>query len=380
MNKDWPYCGRIVYLSGGVLATNEPLSDVITLWPKTIDGKVCEITIETFDKLYYALKKCSLLIVGVDFITNPLEATGKAPMQFRGYVEQDTIWPNWDAMDKWASLSLSAFHNKNGLAYDISNRINFQLNSINNRLRNLCLAYHNQLNALALKNSFKNGQRFQDGFTDLVYQEFHSFLFDAGILRDYLCEYVYNYSGKGSLKERIREIRKNYKYEITSASRLFKSLKEIEKQSELESYFEIEMSEGGWLYELGQYRDLVMHSAPINLANFPLYAIQEYLVLPDSKEMVSVRFPLPDNPSELYSDRSKRNHFDKYIEQFSELRQNSLNSHGKYDCLEYAHIVFGLLSNLSLDVAKESPFKPMRQTYFLTDSGTISVPEYIDES
>jgi hypothetical protein len=369
MKEDWPYCGRVVYLLGGPVATIEPKSDVITLWPPTLDGKITTFKIDTFGKLYYALKKYNMTIVGVEFITHHSEYVGESPRQFRGYIEQNSIWSNWDATQKWSELSLSSFYNKNGLSYDLSNRISFQLKTVNNRLKSLSLSYQNQLNALVLKGTFKEGQRFQDGYTDLVYQEFHSFLFDAGILRDNLCEYVYNFSKNGCRKEIGKE--------ITTAGGLFKLLKRIEKPSKLEAYLKSEMSQEGWLYELGQYRDLVMHSAPINIANSRLYAIQEAIELPNDKKTISIRFPLPSNPAKLYSERCKRDDFDKYINQFKELSDISLKDRGAYDCLEYAHKVFGLISNLSLEVAKESPLKPMQQKFTDGDGSTMVVMEHL---
>ncbi|OCH02157.1 hypothetical protein [Aliivibrio fischeri] len=371
MKENWPLCGRVVFLSGGQRAVIEPQSDVIMLWPKTKNGKIDEIKIDKFEKLYSALKAYNLKIIGVEFTTHYSEFIGEAPKQFRGYTEQDANWPNWDAAQKWGELALSSFHNKDGLSYDLSNRIRFQLDTINNRLRSLLLSYQNQLNALVLKDNFKADQRFQDGYTDLVYQEFHSFLFDAGILRDNLCEYIYNFSNNGSRKSDIK---------VTTASGLFKCLKKIDDLTKLESYLKSEMSKDGWLFELGQYRDLVMHSAPINIASHRLFAIHEPITLPNGKESFSVRFPLPSNPSKLYSERCKRDDFDKYIEQFEAYSRISLEDRGKYDCLEYAHKVFGLLSNLSLEVSKESSLKPMRQTFIRTNSGTISKPVYVEES
>ena len=372
MKEDWPYCGRTVHLNGGLIAVIEPQSDIITLWPKTNDNKTLEIKIDTFGKLYSALKKYNLNIIGVEFITHHSEFIGEAPTQFRGYANQNVIWPNWDAFQLWGGVSLSSFKHKNGLNYDLSNRISFQLSTINNRLKSLSLAYQRQLNALILKGKFKAGQRFQDGFTDLVYQEFHSYLFDCGILRDNLCEYIYNFSSNGKLKEDGKE--------ITIASGLFKVLKKSPDLSEFEQNMKDCMSKGGWLFELGNYRDLVMHSAPINLTNHQLYAIHEPINLPGGKEVLSVRFPLPADPAKLYSQRCKRSSFDKYIEEFDELSRISLEDRGAYDCLEYAHKVFGLLSNLSLQVAKESPVKAMRQTFIHTESGTTSTFSYIKES
>ena len=372
MKENWPYCGRTVHLNGGLIAVIEPQSDIITLWPKTSDKKIVEIKIDTFGKLYSALKKYNLKIIGVEFITHDSEFTGEAPVQFRGFTNQKPIWPNWDALQLWGGVSLSSFQHKNGLNYDLSNRIRFQLSTINNRLKSLSLSYQRQLNALILKNEFKAEQRFQDGYTDLVYQEFHSFLFDCGILRDNICEYIYNFSDNGRFKKTGLE--------ITTASGLFKILKKASDLSEFELSLKIDMSKGGWLHELGSYRDLVMHSAPINLTNHKLYAIHEPINLPDGKEVLSVRFPLPADPSLLYSDRCKRTDFDKYIEEFDEISRISLEDRGMYDCLEYAHKVFSLLSNLSLQVAKESPVRPMRKTFIHTDNGAISTSSYIKES
>ncbi|MFG5901808.1 hypothetical protein AB7O23_08050 [Escherichia coli] len=59
-----------------------------------------------------------------------------------------------------------------------------------------------------------------------------------------------------------------------------------------------------------------------------------------------------------------------------ELYRISISESGEYDCLEYAHKVFGLLTNLSLQVAKQSPYKPMKQTIIHTEQGYISVPGY----
>lgn len=371
LKEDWPECSRIVHLAGGILATNEAQTERVRLWPQTIDSKICQIRIENFGSLYGSLDNLGLDIIGAEFITHQMEATGQSPTQFRGFVKQESIWPNWEATALWGRLTLSSFHNKNGLAYDLSNRIKYQLHTINDRLKKLSLIYHEQLNARYLGRNFKEGQRFQDGFTDLVYQEFHSFLFDTGILRDYLCEYVFNFSRSGLLKKLIRESLNNPKLEITTASGLLKGLKKIDDLTNIELELKNAMSKEGWLYELGQYRDLVMHSAPINIANSQLYAIQEIKSLPSNQKIMSVRFPLPANPEELYSERSKRDNFDKYINQFKELSRLSLESRGKYDCMEYAHKVFRLLSNLALEVAKEAPYEPMQQGYLRTEKGFI---------
>lgn len=368
MKEDWPICGRTVFLSGGPVAVIEPQSDLVTFWPNAIDGKTAEIKIEKYSKLFHAINLTNLKIIGVEFTTNYSEFSGESPKQFRGYINQDSVWSNWDATQKWSGIALSSFRNKNGLSFDLSNRISFQLTTINNRLKNLALSYQTQLNAISLNGNFKNNRRFQDGFTDLVYQEFHSFLFDAGILRDNLCEYVYNFSNGGACKQEGKE--------VTTASGLLKALKRMTDCSELESYLKKEMSPDGWLFELGNYRDLVMHSAPINIASHRLYAIQESITILGDKVLPAVRFPLPANPEQLYSERSKKSDFNKYIDQFKELSRISMEDRGAYDCLEYAHKVFGLLTNLSLEISNQSPYKPMMHTFIRTEKGIVSAPQH----
>lgn len=365
MREDWPICGRTVFLSGGLVAIIEPQSDVITIWPKTNDGDIAEIKIDAYGKLLYALNKYKLTIVGVEFTTHHSEYIGESPKQFRGYIPHGNKWPGWDSVQKWSGIALSSFHHKNGLSYDLSNRISFQLNTINNRLKALALSYQNQLNAVILKDKFKDGQRFQDGYTDLVYQEFHSFLFDAGILRDNLCEYVYNFSNQGSRKKEGQEI-------TTAGGLLRKVLNKLTDYTKLEYYLKKEMSSNGWLFELGNYRDLVMHSAPINIASHRLYAIYETIPMTRNKTFPSVRFPLPANPDKLYTERCKKDDFNKYIEKFEELSRISIQDRGKYDCLEYALKIYGLLCNLALEVSKESPYEPMQRKYILSESDTNS--------
>ncbi|MGP3590694.1 hypothetical protein [Vagococcus sp. WN89Y] len=133
------------------------------------------------------------------------------------------------------------------------------------------------------------------------------------------------------------------------------------------------MSIGGWLFELGHYRDLVIHSAPINIASHRLYEIHEAIPIADNKTLPSVRFPLPANPDQLYSERCKKNDFNKYIEQVERLSRISMQERGKYDCLEYALKVFGLLCKLALEISKESPFEPMQQEYIRKDNEIIFI-------
>ncbi|WCN11523.1 hypothetical protein GV054_00100 [Marinomonas mediterranea] len=149
----------------------------------------------------------------------------------------------------------------------------------------------------------------------------------------------------------------------------------LRKNSELNSFekqLKEWMDDGGWLKELGAYRDLVMHSAPINIANHRLYGIQEIISLADSKQAQSVRFPIPSNPDGLYKQRCKKTDFDKYVKELELIAKAALDDFGKYDCLEYAQTISTKLSNLALETGSLAPYKPMIQQFIRTSKGTIS--------
>ena len=179
VTDNWPISERHVHLQGGLLAINPPQSEKISLWPTTTDNKNLELKLATYASFYSKLKALKLEIIGVEFITHEGEAIGSSPPQWRPYAEQKKIWVNWDAFQLWGQLGNSAYSHKNGLFYDLSKRIAYQLSSLSERLKELSLAYRAQLNALWIKGNPELGGRFQDGFTELTYQKFQSFLFDA---------------------------------------------------------------------------------------------------------------------------------------------------------------------------------------------------------
>jgi hypothetical protein len=362
MNKDWPCCGREVHLHGGLLAINEPMSDEVRFWPPKVQGNVVSIKILSYHSLHAALQARGLQIVGTEFITHELEASGAAPTQWRSYSD-NAQEENWEACQRWSQISNAAFHHRNGVCYDLSSRISYQLESSSQRLKELSYSYRDQLKAIVLNPNSKLGRRLQDGFTNIVYQRFQSFLFDICILRDYLCEFVYIFSST----EGIREEGKN----ATTAGALLKRLQKNTTLNDIEVELKEQMDNGGWIKELGAYRDLVMHSAPINIPTNSLYCIEESHKFTDAHEIQSVRFPVPSNPEGIFKERAKRENFDKYINEIDAISRRSLEEDGEYDCLQYAHTCLVRISSLSLMIAAMSPYAPMERYFILTPEGAI---------
>ncbi len=354
MHKEWPFCHREVHLLGGAVAINEAESKEVTIWPSTMERKIAVIKIDEYWKLYEGIMKYGFGIVGVEFITHASECNGESPPQWRSFSKNGKIWENWNVSQSWSMISSEAHKAKNGLAYDLSNRISYQLNSVSQSLQDLSISYRNQLNASVVKEKFEYQGRFKDMFTEIVYRKFHSFLFDACILRDYLCEFMYYFSENG---ERVKP-----DLHITTAGKYFKLLKKYDYLNSLEKEVLDAMS-GGWIFELGAYRDLVMHSAPISIASHQLFCIQEQNVMPEEKHVQLIRFPIPSNPDELYKVRVQKDNFDRYIEQFEVLAKMAVEDYGKYDCLEYSTGVVEKLSKLAGKIVKISPVKPRIKTF-----------------
>jgi len=356
MTEKWPSCKRIFHLLGGLLAINELKSNIIEIRPATTSGDSITITIPTYGFAFKALNDFGFKICGVEFISDISEETGQSPPDWRSYSRLGQgSWLNWDSMQVWFHLANSAFKKKHGFCYDLAQRIRYQLNAVNERLRDLSIAYQNQLNSLIMSGEKGPKLRIQNGYTNLTYQRFHSFLFDSCILRDYLSEFLFVFTTNEDLKKTAQD--------VTTAGSLFKLLKKCSVLHPLEQTYFSAMKDNGWIKELGAYRDLVMHSAPIFFANHHSFCIFHEQEFNDSKRFYSVRFPLPEKPDELFKNRSKKENFDAFIQDFKQYANSSYEDDERYDCLEYAQGVSAQISSLAMQSIQIAPFEPTQPAY-----------------
>lgn len=371
MSVQMPMCERMVHISGGMLVVSEIGTTTARFWPRTVHGKEMEINFLEYQNLYSAIESLGFRIIGIDFIKHEIEATGGAPPEWRSYTPvAGNRSVNASSRQLWSQLATASFLAKSGLSYDLCLRIKYQLDSLAQRLKDLSVAYQQQLYAHCLKGKHTSGRRFQDGFTDITYQKFHSFLFDACILRDYLCEYVYLYSDNGKLIE--------VGAAVTTASKLLKILRHRKDLSELEVNLVTQMEDGGWIKELGAYRDLVMHSAPINIANQNSWCIAEDKEANHGEIFPSIKVPIPSDPARLKSKRSMRDNFDQYLAEMAMIERASFEDEGAHDCLDYAALTTTNLSSISFEIAKLSPYNPMMTKYTQNSGEEVAKVDYIE--
>lgn len=354
-NQHWP-AARIVHLIGGCRAINNR-GPIVNFDPYTLEGQQGQFKISEYGTIYHNLKLLGVGVIGVDFYSHVLEVKGSVPPNWRSYHQtKSASWPTEEVAQKWRNIGHAAFKQKNGKLWDIGSRIGHQLRVCDWRLREISEAYCNQLFAKVQLKDFKVGQRFVDGFTWLSYLSIQSFLVDACILRDYLSEFMSEFIYKdvvdlGNLKiTSMGTFKKKVLNKITAPDSFTQKLKQ-------------ETSNDGWITLLGNYRDIVVHSAPIAQAEKKLFSICEELKIVGGGKLTMVRCPIPENPAEILTSRSKGCHFEDFDKQFNIFVETAKGDIPIIDGLDYASAVLGNLAILSDKVAEKSPIAPQMMVF-----------------
>lgn len=350
MDKNWP-AARIVHLIGGCRAVNNH-DPVVRIIPKTIEGAEWQFEISSYPALYQALGSLGFPVVGVDFYSHVLEVKGGVPPNWCSlYRLEKTSWATAEAAQKWRNIGHAGFKRRNGVLWDTASRIGHQLRVCDWRLREVSEAYRNQLLARLTQNDFKAGTKYEDGFTWLSYLALQSFLVDACILRDYLAEFVADhvYKSMSDLKNQ----------RITSMGTLRKKvLKKIADTDSLTKDLQIATGDSGWLTLLGNYRDLVVHSAPLAKAKAKLFSVCDQLRVTDGVSIPIIRCPIPGSPARILSTRSTGEHFSDFENQFNSFAKAAAGDISAVDGIEYASTVLGELVKLAENITEKSPVAP----------------------
>jgi len=349
-HKDW-MAARIIHLPGGCRAING-LDPNVEFDPSALNGKIARIVTRAYGAIFADIKSLGLNIFGTDFFSNSLEMKGLTPPSWRSYhAWKDTVWPCEEEISRWSQIGNAAFNRKNGKLWDIASRISHQLRVCSWRLRQISESYSDQLHARVGGGEFQPGSRFEDGFTWLAYLSIQAFLVDACVLRDYMSEFYALFicqdqellekrpvTSMGSLKKRVLD-------KVSSSDIATKSLQAA-------------TAEGGWLHELGCYRDLVVHSAPLAKAQGRLFAVSDELRLGDTGSLPAVRLPIPDNPHAISKSRASGEHFEDFERQFELFVKATQGEAASADGLTYAHGALEQLTRLAHQLADQSPVGP----------------------
>lgn len=348
--REWP-AARLIHLSGGCRAINNP-GPTVDLHPAALNGKNARIDLKEYGAIYADLESLGLPIVGVDFYSHVMEVEGRVPPNWRPYHKSPiSVWSCQETGQKWRRISLGAHQRKNGRLWDLASRISHQSRVCGWRLRQISDAYHEQLVAHLQDGEFLEGQCFEDEFTWLAYLSIQSFLVDACVLRDYLAEFAahFVYGPQAGIG----------KVNVTSMSGLKTKFLDKSAQSDsLSVVLKEATGDGGWIKELGSYRNLVVHSAPLAKAQKKLLAVSAVLKIGDSSALPSIRCPIPQNPQGISAARACGEHFEDFTAQFDAFVSAAVGESPSADGLAYSHGVLGRLGDLSSMLSDRSPVPP----------------------
>jgi len=342
-------CLRIFHFLGGCRATDTD-DGKIELIQASLSGKGAKITPRSYKTAYQDLRSIKLPVIGVEFYTHDSQVKGHYPAEWRPYFYTPTHgWLCDNASLTWSQIGFSAFNKQNGVLWDIASRISNQLRICSLRIHQISNAYYTSLSAVIARGNYKYDEKFIDHLIWTSYAEIQTFLTDACILRDYLAEFVGNYM--------FKEININNIVIRTMNSLNKHILKKMASEDPLVVSLRSAISENGWLKILGDYRDLVIHSAPLISAKRKLFAVCGKITL-DIQELPAIRLPIPAKPFEIQKSRASLKHFESFSEQFNEFAGGDESDSPALDGLDYCHNALGMLADLALTLAAYSPVTP----------------------
>lgn len=346
---NWQPVIREVHLLGGGRAFNG-MNPKVDIHPSTVTKKTLTIHLKDYHSLFHNLNTAGLEVIGCDFFTTPESANGYAPPQWRSMNKNGKIWLCAEEGDNWSFIAHSAFKHKKGLLCDIASRISHQIRACEWRLRQLSESYADQLKSRTYSDAFKDNQRFFDEYTSLTYLSLQSFLVDACVLRDYLSEFYSEVTPN--------EINNGQINKITTLSGLLRYWKISPPKNPVGKEILTSAKPGQWLFELGSYRDLVVHTAPLAQAGRTLCAVTKLFNLPHSEKLPGIKLPLPNNPARLKTERSSGRYFNDPELNFARFQNLIDDLDNTKDSLEYAHSCMQSLGAMAKSVSTLSPVKP----------------------
>jgi hypothetical protein len=349
--QSWMNVVRVAHLLGGLRAVNEPGSEVVIV-PNTIHNKVASFNMPSYHAFKAVLSNLKLALVGIDYYSSTEEIEGIFPPEWYSCsrIRSETD-PRNDSVRSWRNVTFYAHTKQDYCLADIAGRIAFELEACETQLRDLSESYHRELHGLCKRGKFEAGKEFKSLNSFNIYIAVHSFLVESCSLRDYIAEFMRLYVFK--------------KYRDEAVSTMASLRKKILKNEHEHDAFAKELYEAtdpdsvdGWLAKLGDYRDLVVHSVPLEQARTRSFFVQKLSNIGDDKFLPSIALPLPDNPGNIAKKRSKGIYLSSFDEWFTAVKEDAEESRRATDALEYCCLANDNLTKLATELINYSPIKP----------------------
>jgi hypothetical protein len=339
----WPNAGRAVWLTGGIVAYNNP-GPHVEICTGSGGRSIYGFKLGSYGSLFEELKRQEVAIIGATFVVQNDELAGLRPAEFRA-AGSLSGWSLWDVRKQWREISFAANKGNNMPLLDVSARLASGLEYSQSRLYDLVSAYAVQLGARSKKNDIVDYGRFKDLFSREVYKAIHALFWELAVLRDTMAEFVatfcLNRNGIRSLSGLLRDLKK-----APSADPIAKELLTIS-----------DGAGGGWLFRFTSFRNFFTHVAPMELAGGNAFTVQDVRRIKGQIQLPQIYYPLPGNIEDLARERSRVGFYPTVAALVEASQRRPIRAEDP-DALEYLHASLDRFVELAKSLVARSPLPP----------------------
>jgi hypothetical protein len=315
--------------------------------PKVLSGQTLEFECTSFSEVVERCTALGFQIIGAAWYNNQRELSGILPARWRPlHYMPNSAWFCAEEKDKWSEIAHAARKRDMGRLWDCSARISYQIETCIARLEDISDRYSAQLRSLVEGRRFPNQSRVENLWTQSIFRALQAFLSEACILRDYLAEFAAAHVYTDVVPSGV-----------TTLAKLLPYIRRSQLSDVVTDGLKTATAGGGWLTLLGQYRNLVIHSAPLAMAKKHLWVWCQTHDLPRGEKLPVIRVPLPNDPAEIMALRRKTD-YEKFSAIADQFAGDAGVAAGMIDALRYSHQVLGKLGELAALLALRSPVPP----------------------
>ena len=187
--QEWPIALRLVWLTGGLVAVNEPEETQVQIKSNVMGRTFAAFKISAYPSLFSTLKSLGFQIIGTTFVTDEKQLEGLRAPEFR-VAAATGGWPTWDARQRWRQILFASGRRRELRLMDLASRISAGLQYSEMRLYDLAVSYSQQLHSHLHTGEAKPYQAFKDSNSPSVYKDIHGLFWDMAVLRDVLAEFI----------------------------------------------------------------------------------------------------------------------------------------------------------------------------------------------
>lgn len=343
--QEWPIALRLVWLTGGLVAVNEPGETQVQIKSNVMGRTFAAFKISAYPSIFSTLKSLGFQIIGTTFVTDEKQLEGLRAPEFRVAAAAGG-WPTWEARQRWREILFASGRRRELRLMDVSSRISAGLEYSEMRLFDLVMSYSGQLHSHLHTGDAKSYQAFKDTNSPSVYKDIHALFWEMAVLRDALAEFIAAFC-----------LSRDH---VTTLSSLLKCLKQNPSTDPLAVEI-VRISDHnsteGWLARFGSYRDCFTHSAPLELVSGFAFAVQDLLFLKNAHTLPQIYYPLPEDPEALRRNRARG----VLSDPFNDINAGRPRTHNRTkepDALEYLYGCLCQLTELATRLVSRSPIAP----------------------